>query len=93
MLVLSRKIGDSIQIDDQITVVVKQISGSRVTLGIEAPKHFRIKRSELPPQYPQEEGIAEVHSAPHLPIRVQTSSTPRADFETFRLSNTPRRAR
>jgi carbon storage regulator len=89
MLVLSRKIGDSIQIDDQITVVVKKISGNRVTLGIEAPKHFRIKRSELPPQCPQEEGIAEVHSA----IRVQTSSTPRTAFEKCRSGNRPRRAR
>ncbi len=47
MLVLSRRVGERIQIDDQITVVVQRISGSRVTLGIEAPDDVKIIRGEL----------------------------------------------
>lgn len=49
MLVLSRKVGDSIQIGDSIKIRVSRISGSRVTLGIEAPESVRIVRGELKP--------------------------------------------
>mgnify|MGYP002623394790 CR=1 FL=1 len=47
MLVLTRKVGERIQIGDDITVVVTKSSGNRVTLGIEAPKDVRIVRGEL----------------------------------------------
>lgn len=49
MLVLSRKVGDSIQIGGEIKIRVSRISGSRVTLGIEAPESVRIVRGELKP--------------------------------------------
>lgn len=49
MLVLSRKVGDSIQIGGNIKIRVSRISGSRVTLGIEAPESVRIVRGELKP--------------------------------------------
>jgi carbon storage regulator CsrA len=48
MLVLSRKPGESIQIDENIRVVVVSVSNGRVKLGFEAPDHIRIQRSELP---------------------------------------------
>ncbi|PQO40745.1 carbon storage regulator [Blastopirellula marina] len=47
MLVLSRKPGESIQIDANITVVVLGVSGNRVRFGIEAPPHVSIDRSEV----------------------------------------------
>lgn len=49
MLVLSRKVSESIKIGDGITVVINRISGNRVTLGIEAPRNMRIIRGELKP--------------------------------------------
>lgn len=49
MLVLSRKIGEKLVIDGGIVVTVNRIAGNRVTLGIEAPDHVRIIRSELQP--------------------------------------------
>jgi len=49
MLVLSRKVGEKIQIGDGITVIVTRIAGNRVTLGVTAPKNVRIVRSELKP--------------------------------------------
>lgn len=49
MLVLSRKVGEKIVINDQITVVVSRVAGNRVTLGIEAPQHMKIIRGELAP--------------------------------------------
>ena len=47
MLVLTRKEGESICIDDSIVVTVIRIKGNRVRFGIEAPKEIRIARSEL----------------------------------------------
>ncbi|HIF31262.1 MAG: carbon storage regulator [Pirellulaceae bacterium] len=47
MLVLSRKTGEKIVIDNRITIVVNRISGNRVTLGIEAPSSVHILRGEL----------------------------------------------
>ena len=47
MLVLSRKTGDSIQIDGEIRITVLGLEGNRVRLGIEAPREVAIMRSEL----------------------------------------------
>jgi carbon storage regulator len=47
MLVLSRKPGESIVIDQQITIRVIEIRGDRVRLGIEAPREVPVHRSEL----------------------------------------------
>lgn len=47
MLVLSRKVGEELVIGDNIRVVINQISGNRVTVGIVAPNDVRIIRGEL----------------------------------------------
>lgn len=47
MLVLSRKSGQIVHINGNIKVSVVEIGGSRVRLGIEAPRDVRILRSEL----------------------------------------------
>jgi carbon storage regulator len=47
MLVLSRRIGEKLVIGDEITVTVNRVAGNRVSLGIEAPPHVRVVRSEL----------------------------------------------
>ncbi|WP_428311750.1 carbon storage regulator [Hydrocarboniphaga sp.] len=46
MLVLSRRVGETIRIGDSISVTVSRITGnSTVRLSIEAPKHVPIARS------------------------------------------------
>jgi carbon storage regulator len=47
MLVLSRKIGERIIVNDTITVEVLQIVGNRVRLGVAAPTGIPILREEL----------------------------------------------
>ena len=47
MLVLTRKLGESIAIDDNIKIVVVQIKGKQVRLGIQAPKETKIHRQEV----------------------------------------------
>ncbi|MDT0126213.1 carbon storage regulator CsrA [Paenibacillus sp. RRE4] len=47
MLVLSRKKGESIVIQDQIEVTVLAVEGDTVRIGISAPKHIDIFRQEI----------------------------------------------
>ena len=47
MLVLTRKLVESIAIDDHIKIVVVQIKGKQVRLGIKAPKETKIHREEV----------------------------------------------
>lgn len=47
MLVLSRKLGEKIVINENITLTVVSIERGKVRLGIEAPKEIPIFRSEL----------------------------------------------
>jgi len=47
MLVLTRKIGESIAIDDNIKITVVQIKGKQVRLGIQAPQSTKIHREEV----------------------------------------------
>ncbi len=48
MLVLSRKVGETIQIGTDITLTINRVSGGRVQIGIEAPREVAIRRGELP---------------------------------------------
>lgn len=47
MLVISRKVGESLVLSDQIRITVTALSNDKVTIGIEAPKEIRIVREEL----------------------------------------------
>ena len=47
MLVLSRKIGERIRIGNDIVITVTDVAGSRVRLGIDAPRDQIIRREEL----------------------------------------------
>jgi carbon storage regulator len=47
MLVLSRKKNESIVINDDITIVVVEIRGDKVRLGVEAPKEVPVHRRDV----------------------------------------------
>lgn len=47
ILLLTRKIGETINIGDSVTVTVTEVRGNQVQLGIEAPKHIDVHRSEI----------------------------------------------
>jgi carbon storage regulator len=47
MLVLTRRVSQSIQIGEEIVVTVLQIGGNKVRIGIEAPAEVHVLRSEL----------------------------------------------
>lgn len=47
MLILTRRLGESVKIDDEVTVTVLGIEGWHVRLGFAAPKHVAVHREEI----------------------------------------------
>lgn len=47
MLYLTRRIGESIHIGDEINFTILSINGNQVRLGFNAPKHIAIHREEV----------------------------------------------
>jgi carbon storage regulator len=47
MLILSRRIGQSINIGDDVTITVLDLQGGQVRVGITAPKTTRVLRQEV----------------------------------------------
>jgi carbon storage regulator len=47
MLVLSRKKGESVIINGNITVTIVEVRGDRIRLGIECPKEIPVYREEV----------------------------------------------
>lgn len=58
MLILTRNIGESIVIGDDIKVTVLGVKGNQVRIGIEAPKDVSVHREEI--QARINEGVKEI---------------------------------
>ena len=47
MLILTRKIGESLMIGSEVTVTVMAVKGNQVRLGVNAPKDVAVHREEI----------------------------------------------
>jgi carbon storage regulator len=47
MLILTRRIGESVRIGEDVTVTVLEVKGNQVRLGINAPKSVAVHREEI----------------------------------------------
>ena len=66
MLVITRKAGDRVQIGDDITVTLLEITGSSVRIGIDAPAEVAVFRHEIL-QAVREENRAAAEAGVELP--------------------------
>jgi len=47
MLILTRRVGETLVIGDEVTVTVLGVRGNQVRLGVNAPKHVAVHREEI----------------------------------------------
>lgn len=83
MLVLTRKIGQKLMIDEQVEISVLEVRGNQIRLGIRAPKHVSIRREEIEPK-PAKSSIAK----PVVKSAAKPAMAPLAEITCF-LSDLP----
>ena len=47
MLILTRRVGESLMIGDEVTVAVLGVKGNQVRIGVNAPKDVSVHREEI----------------------------------------------
>lgn len=70
MLILTRNVGQSINIGDDIEVTVLEVRGLQVRIGINAPKEVSVHREEIYLRIAAEKDGRESAPAPLLPVPV-----------------------
>ncbi|MGH8610806.1 MAG: carbon storage regulator CsrA [Gammaproteobacteria bacterium] len=59
MLILTRRVGESLMIGDDVSITVLGIKGNQVRLGVNAPKEISVHREEIYQRIQQEKARAQ----------------------------------
>src|SRR6516162_10231541 len=65
MLILTRRVGETVMIGDDVTITVLGVKGNQVRVGINAPKHVAVHREEIYERIKREQQSDEVEEKPN----------------------------
>ncbi|MBQ0714684.1 carbon storage regulator CsrA [Paraperlucidibaca wandonensis] len=57
MLILTRRVGETLMVGDEVTVTVLGVKGNQVRIGVNAPKDVAVHREEIYQRIQQEKPI------------------------------------
>ena len=66
MLILTRRVGESLMIGDDVTITVLGVKGNQVRIGVKAPKEVAVHREEILNRIEKAIGEREPLSEPRL---------------------------
>ena len=75
MLILTRRVGETVMIGDEVTVTVLRVKGNQVRLGVNAPKSVSVQREEIFHRIKRENTESENTEAENIGAE-NTESTP-----------------
>ena len=64
MLILTRRVGETLMIGDNVTVTVLGVKGNQVRIGINAPKDLAVHREEIFQRIKREQEVASAGETP-----------------------------
>jgi carbon storage regulator len=67
MLILTRRVGETVMVGQDITVTVLEVKGNQVRLGINAPKNVAVHREEIFERIKAEQGSGRASDAKEPP--------------------------
>ncbi|MCA1798769.1 MAG: carbon storage regulator CsrA [Xanthomonadaceae bacterium] len=58
MLILTRRVGETVMVGDEVTVTVLGVKGNQVRIGVNAPKEVAVHREEIYERIKREQELA-----------------------------------
>jgi len=65
MLILTRRVGETVMIGNDVTVTILGVKGNQVRVGINAPKNVAVHREEIYERIKREQQGSGSHDEPH----------------------------